>query len=81
MWHVLETGKMAYWLLGGGEGGGTRPLGRFRSKWEDNIKMDLQDVGWETWTGFIWLRSRIGVGPYECGNKPSDSIKLGKFLD
>ena len=22
-----------------------RPLGRTRSRWEDNIKMDLQDVG------------------------------------
>ena len=24
---------------------GKRPLGRFRCKWEDNIKMDLQEVG------------------------------------
>ena len=28
----------------GGEGG-NRPLGRPRHKWEDNIKMDLQEVG------------------------------------
>jgi hypothetical protein len=26
---------------------GRRPLGRPRRRWEDNIKMDLQDVGWE----------------------------------
>jgi hypothetical protein len=25
---------------------GNRPLGRVRPKWEDNIKMDLQQVGW-----------------------------------
>jgi hypothetical protein len=25
---------------------GKRPLGRPRPKWEDNIKMDLQEVGW-----------------------------------
>ena len=25
---------------------GKRPLGRPRHRWEDNIKMDLQDVGW-----------------------------------
>ena len=25
---------------------GKRPLGRPRRRWEDNIKMDLQDVGW-----------------------------------
>jgi hypothetical protein len=25
---------------------GRRPLGRPRSRWEDNIKMDLGEVGW-----------------------------------
>jgi hypothetical protein len=25
---------------------GRRPLGGPRSRWEDNIKMDLQEVGW-----------------------------------
>jgi hypothetical protein len=25
---------------------GRRPLGRPRRKWEDNIKMDLREVGW-----------------------------------
>jgi hypothetical protein len=25
---------------------GKRPLGRPRRRWEDNIKMDLQQVGW-----------------------------------
>ena len=24
---------------------GKRPIGRHRSRWEDNIKMDLQEVG------------------------------------
>jgi hypothetical protein len=24
---------------------GKRPLGRLRHRWEDNIKMDLQEVG------------------------------------
>jgi hypothetical protein len=27
-----------------------RPLGRPRQRWEDNIKMDLQEVGCGTWT-------------------------------
>jgi hypothetical protein len=31
---------------------GRRPLGRPRSRWEDNIKMDLQDVGW---MGMDWI--------------------------
>ena len=26
---------------------GKRPLGRPRCRWEDNIKMDLQEVGWK----------------------------------
>jgi hypothetical protein len=25
---------------------GRRPFGRLRCRWEDNIKMDLQEVGW-----------------------------------
>ena len=28
-----------------GLGGGNRPLGRPRHKWEDNIKIDLKEVG------------------------------------
>ena len=31
--------------LGGGEPEGESPLGRPRRRWEDNIKMDLQEVG------------------------------------
>ena len=27
---------------------GKRPLGRPRRRWENNIKMDLQEVGWGT---------------------------------
>ena len=29
----------------GGEPEGKRPLGKLRHRWEDNIKMDLQEVG------------------------------------
>ena len=28
---------------------GKRPLGRQRRRWEDNIKMDIQKVGWGAW--------------------------------
>jgi hypothetical protein len=31
---------------------GRRPLGRPRHRWEDNIKMDLQQVGWG---GIDWI--------------------------
>jgi hypothetical protein len=39
-----------------------RPLGRPRHKWEDNIKMDLRQMGWGTWTGSILLRIGTGGG-------------------
>ena len=32
--------------------GGNRPVGRPRLRWEDNIKMDLQEVGCE---GMNWI--------------------------
>jgi hypothetical protein len=38
------------------------PLGRLRRRWEDNIKMDLQEVGWGAWTRLIWLRIGTGGG-------------------
>jgi len=40
---------------------GKRPFGRPRRRWNDNIKMYLQEVGWGgAWTGLIWRR--IGTG-------------------
>jgi hypothetical protein len=33
-----------------------RPLGRRRRRWEDNIKMDLREIGIDGRTGFGCLR-------------------------
>jgi hypothetical protein len=46
--HVarMGEGRGAYRILVG------RPLGRPRHRWEDNIKMDLQEVGWG---GMDWI--------------------------
>jgi len=41
---------------------GKRPLGGTRCRWEDNIKMDLQEVGCGVWNGSSWLRIRTGGG-------------------
>ena len=44
---------------------GKRPLGRPRRGWEDNIKMDVQDVGCVgggVWSGSSWLRIGTGGG-------------------
>ena len=57
---------------------GKRPLGRPRHRWEENIKMYLQDVG--VWTGSSWLMMGTVAGTCECGNEPSGSIKCVEFL-
>jgi len=47
-----------------------RPLGRPRRRWEDTIKMDLQEMG----CGGM-------AGTCECDKELSGSIKCGEFLD
>jgi hypothetical protein len=53
---------------------GKSPLGRPRRRWEDNIKLDLQEVGCGPGSGQM-------AGTCECGNERSGSIKCGEFLD
>jgi len=45
-----------------GKLGAERPLRKPRRRWEDNIKMDLQEVGCGAWTELIWLRIETGGG-------------------
>ena len=45
-----------------GRSEGKRPLGRPRRRWEDNIKMDLEEVGRGLGTGRSWLRIGTGGG-------------------
>jgi hypothetical protein len=47
----MGEGRGAYRILVG-RPEGRRPLGRPRRRWEDNIKMDLQEVGWG---GMDWI--------------------------
>jgi hypothetical protein len=42
----MVEGRGAYRILVG-RPEGRRPIGRPRLRWEDNIKIDLQEVGWE----------------------------------
>jgi hypothetical protein len=37
-----------------------RPFGICRCRWDNNIKMDLQEVGCEALTGLIWLSTETG---------------------
>jgi hypothetical protein len=41
---------------------GKRSLGRPRRQWEDNIKMDLREVGGVVGTGWSWRRIGTGGG-------------------
>jgi len=57
MGHVerMEERRGVYGVLVG-KPEGKRPLGRPRRRWEDNIKMDLYEVGCWLWTGSSWFR-------------------------
>ena len=53
-----------------------RQLGRPRCKWEDNIKMDVKDVGWRSmdWIDLAEARDRWQA-------LANAGIKCGEFLD
>ena len=81
--HVARRGEIrgAYGALVG-KPEVNRPLGRPGLRWEDNIKMDLQEVGCG---GYGLDRAGSGYGKVavscECGNEHSGSIKCGEFLN
>jgi len=45
---IWETGEVhtRFWSGGGGVPERKKPVGRHRNRWEDNIKMDLREMGW-----------------------------------
>ena len=69
-----------------GKAEGKRPLGRPRRRWENNIKMDLQDVGcggmdwielvqdryrrWAFVNAVMNIRVAINAGNFLTGRKP-----------
>jgi len=61
--HVARMGhRTGIFRVLVGKREGKRPLGRPRLRWEDNIKKDLQEVGYAVWTGSSWLRIGTGGG-------------------
>ena len=56
---MYEERKTAYRVLVE-KSEGTRSLGRPSHRWKDNIQMDLQELTWGAWTGYIW--HRVGTG-------------------
>jgi hypothetical protein len=57
----IGTRRGVYRVLAG-RPGGKKLLGRPRRRWEDNIKMDYQEVGWGGMAGLLWLRIGTGGG-------------------
>jgi hypothetical protein len=49
-----EERKLYEVLAGKPEGKG--PLGIPRRRWEDGIRMDLREIGWDVWSGYSCLR-------------------------
>jgi hypothetical protein len=59
--HVKHRGKTSGAYKGlVGKPEGQRPCGRPRRRWEDNIKMDIQEVRWVgmDWIDMAWDRDR-----------------------
>jgi hypothetical protein len=51
--HVARTGeKRNAYRISVGKPEGLKPIKRRRRRWEDNIKMDLKEIGWG---GMDWI--------------------------
>jgi len=61
---------------------GKGPQGTPRRRWNDNIKIDLQEVGCGVY-GLDRAGSGYGqmLGTCECGNEPLGSIKCREYLE
>jgi hypothetical protein len=76
----MGEGRGVYRVLVG-KPEGNIPLRIPRRRWEDNIRMDLQEVGCgcEDWIGLAQDSDRWRT--LKCGEELSGSIKRGEFLD
>ena len=72
--HVarMEEGRSAFKILTGIPAG-KRPLGRLRRRWEGNIRMDLEEIGFNAGN---WVDSvqELLESPCECDIEPPGSI-------
>jgi hypothetical protein len=65
-----------------GEPEGKRPLERPRRRWVDNIRMDLEEVGWGDvdWIGLAKDRGQV-ESSCEFGIEPSGSMKCWETIE
>ena len=75
--HVarIEQGRSTFKILTG-KSTGKRSLGRTRCRWEDNIRMDLKQIGIRE-IGLIQFRIGLIGDPCECGIEPLVFISHG----
>ena len=73
----MEEGRSAFKILTG-RPAGKRPSVRPRCRWEDNIRMNLKEIGISTrnWVDSAQDRE-CWRGPCDCGIKPPGSISHG----
>jgi len=60
-----------------GKSEGKRPIARPRRRWEDNIKMDLQDLECGSTD---WIELAQAAGSCECDDEPLGSIERGEIF-
>jgi len=53
--HMGKGEESCIWLFVG-KPEGKRKIGRPRCRWENNIKVNLEDIGQGAWTGLMWLK-------------------------
>jgi hypothetical protein len=56
MWERRERNVQGF----GGKLEEKRPLGRPGRRWEDVLRMNLEDIGWGVWIGIDWLTTGTG---------------------
>ena len=73
----MKEGRSFFKILTGTPTG-KRPLGRLRHRWEDNIRMDLKEIGinMRNWIDSAQDRD-YWRNPLNCGTGPPGSIILG----
>ena len=71
----MEVGRSAFIILTA-KPTGKRPLGKPRRRWEENIRMDLKEIGINLRNWFD-LDMDLLESPCECSIEPPDSISHG----
>jgi hypothetical protein len=61
LWYIWGAGELYIGFLVE-KPVGKRPLGRRRRRWDGAIKMELEEMGWGSCAGLIWLRIGTGGG-------------------